>query len=112
MKFTVGDKVRYELCGFMKPRWFANRDYGGTGIWEDGEVVTVQEDKITVMAETNVSVWPLRGHPEYDPKQWERPGYLQLMSRGRPKGAKCVCGCEAVYGPGCNVHADWCDLAA
>jgi starvation-inducible outer membrane lipoprotein len=110
MKFKVGDQVRYELCGFMKPRWFANRDYGGVGIWENGEVITVYENKITVISETNLSVWPLEGHPEYDPEQWSRPGFLQLVEGAQRLTAKCVCGCEAVYGKGCNLHADWCDL--
>ena len=112
MSFKVGDRVRFELAHGQRPRWTANCDLGATGMWEDGEVVAVQSDKITVVSESCVSVWPLSGNDEYDPGQWTRPGYLRLVETTVYKAKKrCVCGAEAVYGRGCGAHSDWCDLA-
>lgn len=110
MEFRVGDKVRYELSWWGKPRWVGNRDRGGSGHWEDGIVDSVDDKELVVKGKTGRSIWPLEKHRHYDFLQWSWAGYLQLMvDTSKRKGErKCVCGAEKVYGSNAT-HSDWCD---
>lgn len=111
MKFFKGDKVRYELSWWGKPRWIGNRDRGGSGHWEDGEVTEVSDREVEVMGRTGRSVWPLEKHRHYDKLQWSWAGYLQLMvARSDMRSdIACVCGAEKTYGKDNALHSTWCD---
>lgn len=110
MDIKVGDKVRYELSWWGKPRWIGNRDRGGSGYWEEGTVITVTSREITVEGKTGKSIWPLEGHPRYDFLQWSWAGYLVIINSSQTTSKQCVCGAASVYGANTNLHSDWCDI--
>ncbi len=114
--FKVGDRVRYELSWWGKPRWVGNNDRGGSGHWEDGVVVEVRATSWSMVVEgrTGRSNWPLEDHINYDLLQWSWPGYLTKTGESSQKKqeVKCDCGSHATYGTDCALHSNWCSLSA
>lgn len=86
--FRVGDKVLFEADKDCYPRWSYDIQVGRpTGISRRGTVEEIDYNlhELTTRSRfgeapaTLTWVWPLPGHEDYDPKQWERPGYLRLL---------------------------------
>jgi hypothetical protein len=128
--FKVGDKVKFEVARATNhARWnysfpnSANLDLGASGIWATGVVVEPEEYlgknranlkqlsrewiyvrySIAGMIGDGYSIWPLKECGYYRNYQWSRPGFLKHV-------AKCVCGSEAIYGKGTNLHSFWCEM--
>jgi len=81
--FKVGDRVVYEINSDHLPRWNFSIDNGGTGKFAEGTVMEIHKDTHSleiVLVNGNYWQWPLEGASEYDPNQWERPGYLRLKN--------------------------------
>ena len=79
--FKVGDRVTWERRIDTKyPRRSYDKDFGGSGKWDFGEVEKIEDDTITV-AWCEASQWgwwwPTKGDPLYHPNQWSRRGYLR-----------------------------------
>ena len=84
----VGTVVSLELGVTGYPRWFFNRDMGGTGDLVVGKIEEVKHDFMWVRVSgcgpdgTSKVLWriALPGHPEYSAEQWDRDGFIQPIN--------------------------------
>jgi len=78
--FDIDDLVEFEMTREgHEPRWDHNTDRGGIGIFEQGRVVTLTPERITVSMNRGGGSWsfPTTGGRDYSPDQWQRPGFLR-----------------------------------
>ena len=78
--YLTGDRIVCEQGrdpgGF--PRWNMNLDLGGNGKTLGGVVVRITPTTILTRLDNGWPWdWPHAGHPDFDPSQWTRPGFMQ-----------------------------------
>jgi hypothetical protein len=89
--FKVGDTVKFELDPRREyPRYDYSEgpgkkgDAGGSGVWRIAKIDSISDDyvRVTWAGKTRERFWswPLKGGANYDPGQWNLPGYLCLAS--------------------------------
>ena len=85
-EIKVGSKVRYELSANRLPRWDHLRDKGGIGEFAESTVFAIQ-DHLAYIETAGGYIWqfPLAGHYNYSPDQWQRDGFFQLVGKSSPK---------------------------
>jgi hypothetical protein len=85
-KLEIGAEVKFELAEDVdNPRWDFNTDRKGSGVWKRGVIVDIEHRSFRVRWDGEHGEeswnWPNIGFEEYDPQQWNRPGFVQLVKK-------------------------------
>ena len=119
--FEHDDKVTFKVAKDffsikrLVPLWdFQHKSrVTGDSKWTDGVVVEVGDIYVTVEYcshndQTETWEWPLCGHSDYSPDQWERDGYLRHANSQvsvTPKSNECTCDIGVLMSSGCHCGA-------
>jgi len=115
--FNIDDEVEFEVGIEGYPRWDRNAEnWYSEYVIERFKVSAVYDDRFYTIINRKDKLtlfwfWPLKGHIDYGPDQWERPGFIRkVVSSKLEVNTNCVCsimdlmisGCPATHGRKCK----------